>query len=323
MLRTISTDRIYGNPNQPRQIFDEKGLRELADSIEMNGLLQPIKVRPDSAGKFMIVCGERRWRAHQLAGIKTIKADVVDADQLDDQALAIAAIVENLQRTDITPLEEAKAFQRMLDTGMTVNELSKRLGLKQSWRITERTSLLKIRPEYQVLLAKSIITPSQAFEMSRLNPANQDQLLALIKAGKCDTYNRLRATASALLETEQQSEMFDPPKPVTEEERRRMDHLESTPNHGNAREVHPEQRSVHNEENQSAAGNGHSRPNCSHAEGLGEAGECSTESGGTESARLNLKTTQTRFGGFLLKPKRSSAPVSSGTPPSRLPSAQD
>lgn len=228
MLRTISVERIYGNPNQPRQFFDEKGLRELAASIEQNGLLQPIKVRPDADGKFMIVCGERRWRAHQLAGIKTIKADVVSADDLDDQGLAIAAIVENLQRTDISPLEEAKAFQRMLDTGMEVEELSKRLGLKQAWRITDRTALLKIRPQYQDLLAKSIITPTQAFEMSRLSPANQDRLLDLIKAGKCDTCTRLRATASALLETEQQSTMWEPPKPPTEEERRRMDHLEAT-----------------------------------------------------------------------------------------------
>lgn len=228
MLRTISTDRIYGNPNQPRQVFDDAKLKELAESIQQNGLLQPIKVRPDGDGKFMIVCGERRWRAHQLAGIKTIKADVVSADEMDDQSLAIAAIVENLQRADITPLEEAKAFQRMLDAGLTTEELSKRLGLKQSWRITERTSLLKIRPQYQDLLSKSVITPSQAFEMSRLNPANQDRLMDLIKAGKCDSYNRLRTTASALLETEQQSEMFEAPKPVTEEERRKMNHLEDT-----------------------------------------------------------------------------------------------
>ncbi len=228
MLRTICIDKIYGNPNQPRQIFNEAALKELADSITQNGLLQPIKVRPDNAGKFMIVCGERRWRAHQLAGIKTIKADVVGADELDDNSLAIAAIVENLQRADISPLEEAKAFQRMLDTGMTAEELGKRLGLKQSWRITERTSLLKIRPQYQDLLAKGIITPSQAFEMSRLNPANQDRLMDFIKDGKVDSYNRLRATASALLETEQQSEMFEMPKPITEEERRKVDHLEST-----------------------------------------------------------------------------------------------
>jgi len=225
MLRTINTTRIYGNPNQPRQHFDEKGLRELADSIAANGLLQPITVRADSEGRFMIVAGERRWRAHELAGIKTIKAHVVD---MDDQSLAIAAIVENLQRADITPLEEAKAFQRMLDSGLTVEELSRRLGLKQSWRITERTALLKIRAEYQVLLTKNIITPSQAFEMSRLSPAGQDRLLTLIKEGRCDTYNRLRATATAILESEQQTAMFEEQKPITEEERRRMGHLKNT-----------------------------------------------------------------------------------------------
>lgn len=225
MLRTINTAKIYGNPNQPRQHFDEKALQELADSISANGLLQPITVRADNEGRFMIVAGERRWRAHQVAGISTIKAHVVD---MDDQTLAIAAIVENLQRTDITPLEEAKAFQRMLDTGLTVEDLAKRLGLKQSWRITERTALLKIRGEYQSLLAKGVITPSQAFEMSRLSPAGQDRLLSLIKEGKCDTNSRLKAIANALLEAEQQSEMFDPPAPITDEERCRMNHLENT-----------------------------------------------------------------------------------------------
>lgn len=228
MIRTIKTDRIYGNPNQPRQLFDAKALQELADSIVQNGLLQPIRVRPDADGRFMIVCGERRWRAHQLAGIPTIKAEVVTADALDDQSLAIAAIVENLQRADISPLEEARAYQRMLDSGLTTEELAKRLGIKQGWRITERTNLLKLGSDHQALLAKGVITPSQAQEMSRLSPANQDRLLLLIRDGQCDTYNRLRAAASALLETEQQTEMFAKPAPLSEDERKQVGHLEAT-----------------------------------------------------------------------------------------------
>ncbi len=101
----------------------------------------------------MIVAGERRWRAHQLAGPSEIRAEVeaVNATTRD-----VLAIVENLQRADITPLEEGRAFQRMLDQGMTVDELAQRLGLKQPHRITDRTQLLRLLPEYLALCEQGI-----------------------------------------------------------------------------------------------------------------------------------------------------------------------
>ena len=220
MIRTLSVSRVYGNPEQPRKYFDEAKLTELAASIQREGLLQPIKVRPDGDGRFMVVCGERRLRAHQMAGIKTIRADVVD--DLDDVTLGIQAIVENLQRADITPLEEAAAFQRMLDQGISAEDLAQRLGMKQVFRIFERTTLLNLREEYQDLLRKKILSNAQAYEMSRLPPHLQDRLFALIRDDQCDTYKKLRDAAFALAEAEKQVELFAPPAPPSPQDLRQQ-----------------------------------------------------------------------------------------------------
>ena len=224
MIRNLSVSRVYGNPDQPRKYFDPAKLTELAESIQREGLLQPIKVRPDGSGRFMVVCGERRLRAHEIAGIKTIRADVVE--ELDDVTLGIQAIVENLQRADITPLEEAAAFQRMLDQGISAEDLAKRLGMKQVFRIYERTTLLNLRAEYQDLLRKKILSNAQAYEMSRLPPHLQDRLFTLIRDDKCDTYKKLRDAAFALAEAEKQVEMFAPPAPPSPQDLKRHATLE-------------------------------------------------------------------------------------------------
>ena len=224
MIRNLNVSRVYGNPDQPRKYFDPAKLTELAESIQREGLLQPIKVRPDGTGRYMVVCGERRLRAHEIAGIKTIRADVVD--ELDDVTLGIQAIVENLQRADITPLEEAAAFQRMLDQGISAEDLAKRLGMKQVFRIFERTTLLNLREEYQELLRKKILSNAQAYEMSRLPPHLQDRLFALIRDDKCDTYKKLRDAAFALAEAEKQVEMFAPPAPPSPQDLKRHATLE-------------------------------------------------------------------------------------------------
>ena len=205
MFLNLPVDSVIPNPDQPRKRFDNEKLKELAESIRENGQLQPIKVRPAGDGRYMIIFGERRWRAHCLLGLETIKAEVVETG---DTAMAIQAIVENLQSEDVTPLEEAHSYQAMLDTGMTVDELDKRIGLRQPWRITERTSLLALKTDYQDLLAKGHLSPSQSFEMSRLTPQNQDRLFAAIKTGECNSYNRLRATAEGFVAAEAQGSMF-------------------------------------------------------------------------------------------------------------------
>jgi ParB family chromosome partitioning protein len=223
MLAEIRVDQIDPNPNQPRKLFDEEKLRELWASIERRGQLQPIRVQPIGE-RYMITAGERRWRAHRLGGAKTIRAEI---EETDERERALNAIVENLQRQDVTPLEEAAAYQAMLDKGMTVDELATELGIKQSWRITERTALLRLEPEYQHLLRRGQLSPSQAYEMSRLPPSHQGALFKAIQQGQCPSYNALRAVSSALVEQASQVEMFSMtvpaakqlPPPPSEDER--------------------------------------------------------------------------------------------------------
>ncbi len=203
----LSITDIRANPDQPRKHFDENKLRELAASIREHGLMQPITVRPAGDGNYVLVAGERRYRAHVIAGFPTIRAEIVE---IDDQAAAEQAIVENLQRVDISPLEEAAAYQSMLDRyGYTVEQLANRIGMKQPWRISERTSLLNLDPAYQQLLAKGQIGSSQAYEMSRLGARGQATLFKAIRRGDCPTYDALRAQATAIVEAESQSAFFD------------------------------------------------------------------------------------------------------------------
>jgi ParB family chromosome partitioning protein len=133
--------------------------------------------------------------------------------EADDQQVAEMALVENLQRQDLTPLEEARAFQEMLDKGYTREELARKLGFKQAWRIDERLSLLNLAPRFQEALAQGIISPSQAFEMSRLaDHGYQEVVFRKIKAGELPTYNHLRRFVNALVEAGKQTALFDQPK---------------------------------------------------------------------------------------------------------------
>jgi ParB/RepB/Spo0J family partition protein len=204
---------VYPNPKQPRQVFDKVALEDLAASIEAsNGLIEPIVVvrRPSLHGEYMIVAGERRWRAHLLGRRRRILAIIRD---LDDDQVADLAIVENLQRVDISPMEEARAYRSRIDS-LTVNgamtddqaiiELAKRWGMKQPWRITERLALLKLTGEHQEAFAKGMLSPSQATEMARLMPHGQRIVFQAITSGKCKTYPELRATVAGLLDAERQ-----------------------------------------------------------------------------------------------------------------------
>jgi ParB family chromosome partitioning protein len=155
--------------------------------------------------EYMIVAGERRWRAHQLAGLDEIDVNIAD---LDDDALAIGAIIENLVRADITPLEEGRAFARMIERGYTPESLAHRLGIKQPHRITERLALLRLRPEYQKLMEQNQLSPSQGTELARLSYDTQAVLFAMITRGQCPTYARLRAAADGFVSAAAQPSMF-------------------------------------------------------------------------------------------------------------------
>jgi len=183
----------------------------LALSIKEQGLIEPLVVAPRGEGKpFLLIAGERRWRAAHIAGLEKVPVRIIEAD---DRQIAEMALVENLQRQDLTPLEEARAFQEMLDKGYTKEELAQKLGFKQLWRVDERLSLLNLAPKFQEALLCGLIGNSQAFEMSRLaDQGDQELVFHKIRAGELSTYNRLRHFVTAMVDAKKQTALFALPK---------------------------------------------------------------------------------------------------------------
>lgn len=208
MMKRIALDRIYGNPDQPRKTFDDAALRELAASIRENGLKQPITVRP-AGDRFMIVMGERRFRAHQILAEQGHATDILcQVVKVDDGQLAIDAIIENDQRVDIAPLEQARSYQRMIDDfGYSAETLAQKIG-KAPHRIHERLRLLKLTEECQFLLARDQITPTHAWYLSELSPAGQAKLLRAISSGQALTPSALKTIVAAIKDAEAQVSMF-------------------------------------------------------------------------------------------------------------------
>jgi len=140
-LMRLPVEKIAPNPEQPRHHFDDSALAELADSIREHGVLQPLVVRKDGPSTFSIVAGERRWRAAQKAGLMEIPAIV--SDRPEEEALLLA-LVENLQREDLNPIEEAEAFSQLQeDLGLTQEEIAERVGKERS-TVTNSLRLLKL-----------------------------------------------------------------------------------------------------------------------------------------------------------------------------------
>src|SRR3990167_11095520 len=150
ILQQISVDLLIHGRHQPRQSFDPIKLQELADSIKStDGLLQPIVVRPDQNGKYEIIAGERRWRAVQLAGFTDVSCLVYPYS--DEQALQ-AAIIENINRADLNPIEEAQAYQRLIDEFQYLHEeIAASIG-KSRTVITNSLRLLKLEQRVQQML---------------------------------------------------------------------------------------------------------------------------------------------------------------------------
>ena len=158
-LAEIEVSSIRPNPNQPRVHFDEQSLLELSSSIAEMGVLQPILVRPLDDGGHELIAGERRWRAAQRAGLATVPAIVRTTDDLSSIE---QALVENLHRQDLTPLEEAAAYQQLIeDFELTHEQLSSRVGKSRS-AITNTIRLLGLPPTVQHLLADGQLSAGHA-----------------------------------------------------------------------------------------------------------------------------------------------------------------
>ncbi len=188
-VRNVPVERIEPNPAQPRMIIDPTALRELAASVREHGVLQPVLVRPLDEGRYQLVAGERRWRAARLAQQATVPAMIEEID--DDTALEIS-IIENLQREDLSPLEEAEMYRRMTaEHGYSVRKLAHKLG-KDKGYIENRLRLSDAPPEVRDLVATRRDTLSHAYELLKVtDPRKRKRLADQVARGEL-TLARLR-----------------------------------------------------------------------------------------------------------------------------------
>jgi len=174
-VRVIPINRIQPNPQQPRLAFDATSLEELAASIREHGVLQPILVRPLGDNEYQLIAGERRWRASKAADQETIPALVENID--DDTALEIA-IIENLQREDLSPLDEAAMYDRMVrEHGYSVRKLAQKLG-KDKGYLENRLRLADAPPEIRELVSLRKDTLSHAYELLKVEDVRKRKRLA-------------------------------------------------------------------------------------------------------------------------------------------------
>lgn len=177
IYKFIDINEIVANEKQPRTHFEKEKIQELSVSIQQNGLLQPIVVRPFE-GKYQIVVGERRYRACKLASLEEIPCIVQD---YNEQQTATAAVVENIQRENLSPIEEALAYRQLLDTqNLTQEQLAEKLGKKQS-TVANKLRLLNLPITVQEAVRRKDITERHARALLRLNStAQQNNMLSEI-----------------------------------------------------------------------------------------------------------------------------------------------
>ena len=181
-VRNIPVDRVDPNPNQPRLAMDQASLDELTASVKEHGVLQPILVRPQASGRYQLVAGERRWRAAMGAGLAAIPALIEDID--DDTALEIA-VIENLQREDLSPLDEALIYDKMIHQhGYSIRKLAQKLG-KDKGYLENRLRLADAPPEIRDLVSVRKDTLSHAYELLKVtDPKKREKLAGMVARGE-------------------------------------------------------------------------------------------------------------------------------------------
>lgn len=178
----LAVDAIVANPDQPRRVFDETELQRLADSIQRHGVLQPVVVRragDAAAAAYELVVGERRWRASRLAGRPTIPVTIQDVAPRD---LLELALIENVQRADLNPIELAMAFRALTEQGATQEEVGRRVGLDRS-SVANHLRLLELPREFQADVENGTLTTGHAKALLAVsNPVRRRQLRDRIAA---------------------------------------------------------------------------------------------------------------------------------------------
>jgi len=209
----VPISRIEPNPDQPRKDFDEKAMAELADSIREKGIIQPIIVERKESGGFIIIAGERRYRAAKMIGLEEVPVIIKNYGQ--DERLEIA-LIENIQRSDLNPIEEAEAYQKLIERhNYTQEQVAKKVG-KQRTTIANALRILKLPDEIKKQLSEGIITPGHARAILSLEDSiDQKELTQLIINEKLSVRDaeklaeKKRSTKQNILRTEN-SKQADP-----------------------------------------------------------------------------------------------------------------
>lgn len=166
----IAISQIIPNPTQPRKRFDDEALQELADSIRQLGVIQPVTLRKAEGDKYIIISGERRWRASQIVGLESLPAYIREAD---DENLHAMALVENIQRQDLNAIEIALGMQRLIEEcGLTQEAMADKVGKKRS-TVSNYMRLLNLPDEVQLALKEGLITMGHAKAIAGIDPENQ------------------------------------------------------------------------------------------------------------------------------------------------------
>ncbi|MDD3165276.1 MAG: ParB/RepB/Spo0J family partition protein [Oscillospiraceae bacterium] len=203
--RLVPIQKIEPNPNQPRKRFDPEQLQSLADSIAMHGLIQPLTVRQTDTGYFEIIAGERRWRAARMAGLQELPVVVMEAD---DKTVTELALVENLQRSDLNPVEEALGFQHLMeDYSLTQDQAAERVG-KSRPAVANALRLLALPKQVLELLEAGTITAGHARAVLQLKTEKQ----------QCSSAQKIAALQLSVRQAELMCKsLAKEPKPVKEE----------------------------------------------------------------------------------------------------------
>ena len=177
---SLPISQVESCSSQPRKHFDEASLAELAASIQEHGIIQPLTVRKLASGYYQIIAGERRWRAARLAGLSEVPVIVIEAD---DRKAAELAMIENLQREDLNPMEEAAGFQSLIETyHMTQEAAATRVGKSRS-AVTNALRLLSLTPSVRKLLEEGKLSAGHARALLPLSPAVQESAAAAVVSG--------------------------------------------------------------------------------------------------------------------------------------------
>ncbi|ASQ94488.1 ParB/RepB/Spo0J family partition protein [Streptomyces sp. 11-1-2] len=237
MFADLKIDEIAPNPDQPRKFFDEEKHQELKGSIEENGLLQPVVVRPVEGAEtpYMLIAGERRWRACKAIGKTVIQANILK--DTDDETAYVLGIAENVGRENMTIMEEAGAYADLAAAGWGPLRIAKRFG-KTETHIKWRLGLLTLRQEVSEMVDKGQIKPNLAWHIAQLNPGNQMVAATRYVRGDFDSEAEAQHFANGLKMMENQASLTGEQAPDAEtQETRKAQKAKAKDGLGKAEEV--------------------------------------------------------------------------------------